>query len=618
MTPRFPLLLLVSVASACSAVSLGGCSSPPPKVPGRPLPETVFDKVAPSVVAIMNDDKAERDRQTKVIEAALGHETRAPKHVIDVSLRKDAQPEGTGFLLADGTIVTAAHVVERPDLLKIITRTGQIEEADLVSIDEVRDIAILKPKKKLEGVVPIALDPRPPHVGQPVWSIGHTGQGWWQLSWGMSEGIASGVIDAFGAKLLLFDANIYPGFSGGPVVALGDDGVPRVVGVNHASLFPFSRVPIYSLPSAIAASEVQAVVDHKPPPIEPALSDYARSQRSRTYADLFVTNGLSVGRDASGRQTATIRGNARDLEATTDSASEIPVVAMLFGLGKGSHDLSFEALDPEGKSMAKGDGHVDVRGGERVNFASSQLFFIPRASGRYSVVVREKAKKAGDLDVELGRTHVALELDDDDDSLIEDTDADSSDDGQPDVDVVVAQEGNDDPLRIEGIRADWAELTYPRRVSYSWFARGSRGWAGTNVSVAAFVLDDSGHIVGRADGCYHGELRPEVSWSCSGTSGMVPPLPRATGRYDIVFALNDRPVAWWPMEATLRTDTTPDTEAIRWRKDLARVLERKSRALSHPFGRLGIDGAPVPPPVKPGKGGKKPKNPSVHPKEELQ
>src|SRR4029077_5188970 len=158
---------------------------------------------------------------------------RAPKHVIDVSLRKELSPQGTGFAISakempgggDGVlIVTAAHVVMRPDRLKIRTRKNQTVDAELVRIDEVRDIAVLKPKVALAGAPRLKMEDHDLAVGEPVWALGHTGRGFWALSWGMSEGITSGVVDMMGNKLLLFDAAVYPGFSGGPVVTFHDHG----------------------------------------------------------------------------------------------------------------------------------------------------------------------------------------------------------------------------------------------------------------------------------------------------------------------------------------------------------------------------------------------------------
>ena len=71
------------------------------------------------VVAILNDDRADREEEIREAEKSLGHEAHAPTHVIDVSLRKDPLPHGTGFMIEGGNVVTAAHVVLRPDRLKV-------------------------------------------------------------------------------------------------------------------------------------------------------------------------------------------------------------------------------------------------------------------------------------------------------------------------------------------------------------------------------------------------------------------------------------------------------------------------------------------------------------------
>src|SRR5215475_13091046 len=106
-----------------AVASCTGAKSP------HPTAEVVFDSVAPSVVAIINDDTQDREEEIKELERMMGKDPRAPKHVVDVSLRKELQPHGTGFAIAasempgskdDGVlIVTAAHVVLRPDRLKI-------------------------------------------------------------------------------------------------------------------------------------------------------------------------------------------------------------------------------------------------------------------------------------------------------------------------------------------------------------------------------------------------------------------------------------------------------------------------------------------------------------------
>jgi S1-C subfamily serine protease len=568
-----PLALIALAAVAC------GGSGTPASAP-KPLAQAVFEATAPSVVAVLNDDRADREQEIQDMEKTMGDESHAPKHVIDVSLRKEPTPNGTGFAVEDPQthqieIVTAAHVVERPDRLKLTTRTGQTSDATVVRIDEVRDVAILAPKEPLKGVTPLALADADPEVGAPVWAMGHTGQGYWALSWGMSEGVASGIVDMFGEKLLLFDAAVYPGFSGGPVVTMGADGKPRIVGVNHAILFTGAMLlsPIGPISSAVSLGELREATLGHPKPVEATMAAYAKDQRSKKWADLFVTDRLSVSRDAQDQPIAAIYGNSHDVDVADDGRARIPAVAMLFGLDAGPHDVTFEVRDPNETVLASETTTVRIGDKQRVAFASTAMRFLAKSHGKHAVVA-----KVGDK--EIGRTFVNLLLPDDDEDLEDDHDSDSSDDGNPDVDVVVARLGHDDPLAMAGIRSDWSERTFPRRVAYTWFARATRGWTGTNVSIASYVLDGNGHVVGRNEGCFQAEVRAEHSWACMGEGGGMPfPMAGAEGPYDIVFAINDRPVAWWPMEAIIQAQHAPGSDVARWMKEMHRAVVKRRREI---------------------------------------
>jgi hypothetical protein len=326
-------------------------------------------------------------------------------------------------------------------------------------------------------------------------------------------------------------------------------------------------MPVATISSAASVSEVRDVIAGKPPAIEATLASYAKEQRSKTWADLFITNALFVHRDANQQQVAEIMGDARMIPAEGDHA-RVPVVAMVFGLPVGETDVGFDVEDSQGKELASEKRTVTVQERQRVAFVSAELEFAPEAAGTYHVHVH-RAKD----DAEIGHAHVAIVTDSDDDEVVDSEDEDSSTDGNPDVDVVVAEAGLEDPLRLMGIRSSWAERSYPRRVGFTWFTRGSRGWAGSDVVVTAYVLDDAGKIVGRADGCYMPELRPERPWSCIGQSmDSAPPLAMKEGAYDIVFAVNDRPVAYWPMEATIRDDPEPGGGLERWMEQVRRGI----------------------------------------------
>lgn len=597
-----PLILSLAAATGC-----GGSAKPVVSPSSGAATQVVFDTVVPSVVAILNDDRALREEEAKQAMKEMGIEAHAPKQVIDVSLRKEPTPNGTGFLIDSGYVVTAAHVVHSPNNLKITTKAGQSVDAELVHIDEVRDVALLKPKTPLTGVPALRLADANPLPGRRVWALGHTGAGLWTLSWGVSEGITSGVVEFLGASLLLFDAPVYPGFSGGPVISLDSEGKPIVVGVNHAILFAGGQPGLASISSASAASEIREVIAKKPPVIEPKLAEFVKAKSAEVRAEMFITSRLSVHKDPMMLTSASIVGNERSIETGPDDFARVPVVSMIFGLQRGKHDVVFELWDTDDKVIDTKTKSVKVDH-ERVTFTSADFRFDPVVAGRYDVVTKVGGKI-------IGKTDVWIEDPDDDDQPVDEDDSDDNDDGQPKVDVVVASFGLENPFALGGIRASWAEYRFPRRVGFTWFARGSRGWTGTNVAITAFVLDDQGHIVGRAVGCFKPELRPEHNWTCAGTGGT--PLVTHEGRYDVVFAINDRPIALWPMEAMVRTNQGPSA-LDKWMKDLKSQHQLKKHRPKPPSGAPPEPPTPAKPatpptPAKPATPAKPPPKPPGKP-----
>lgn len=532
---------LLLIVLSCLVATIAACEPARPAVAPGAGTRGVFEAVVPSVVAIINDDRAVREQEDKEAMKQLGVDEHAPKTVIDVSLRKEPTPHGTGFMIENNLVVTAAHVVLEPDLLKITTRAGKTVPAELYYIDEVRDVALLRPKEKID-VPPLELASADPLPGHQVWALGHTGNGLWALSWGISEGIASGTVDMLGGKLLLFDAPVYPGFSGGPVVTLDADGKPVVVGVNHAILF--AGVQVATISSAASASDIKAVIQHKAAPIEPTLAAYAKKRNVEPRAQLFITKNFQVHKDADMLTSAAIVGNDRTIDIEPGEQGRVPVVGMFFGLPKGRHSITFELRDPQEKVVDTTTRSISVDEKERVAFSAADFHFESKGGGGHYDVEAKLGSKV------IGRSVVWVQDPDDDQQGVDLDHTDQEEDGQPSVEVVVASFGNEDPFALGGIRAGWLEWRYPRRVDFTWYARGSRGWSGTNVAISAFVLDQDGKIVGRGLGCFRPELRPEHAWSCSGEGGT--PLLSRTGPYDVVFAINDRPIAVWPMEALLK------------------------------------------------------------------
>ena len=111
---RKTTLLFVLTTSGAGALGCGG-SAEPASAPHatQSSTERVFAAVVPSVVAVLNDDQEVRDDEAKRTLRDLGLEGHAPKSVIDVSLRKEPTPHGTGFMIEGGLVLTAAGSAAR-------------------------------------------------------------------------------------------------------------------------------------------------------------------------------------------------------------------------------------------------------------------------------------------------------------------------------------------------------------------------------------------------------------------------------------------------------------------------------------------------------------------------
>lgn len=125
---------------------------------------------------------------------------------------------GTGVIAAeDGTILTAHHVVEDAKDVTLTFADGTKAKAAVVSSDPKLDIAMLKPAKLPEIVVPATLGGAAA-VGAPVVAIGNP----LGLAYSVSTGVVSGLnrsTDKGGLKgLIQFDASVNPGSSGGPLL----------------------------------------------------------------------------------------------------------------------------------------------------------------------------------------------------------------------------------------------------------------------------------------------------------------------------------------------------------------------------------------------------------------
>ncbi|GIE02770.1 hypothetical protein Adu01nite_41200 [Paractinoplanes durhamensis] len=128
---------------------------------------------------------------------------------------------GTGVIAnADGTILTAAHVIDGAVAIKITYADGTTSAAQVASADDAQDIATLTPAKLPETLVPATLGGGL-QVGDDVVAIGNP--------LGLTASTTSGVVSGLDrtmtrekgadiAGLIQFDAAVNPGSSGGPLI----------------------------------------------------------------------------------------------------------------------------------------------------------------------------------------------------------------------------------------------------------------------------------------------------------------------------------------------------------------------------------------------------------------
>lgn len=157
---------------------------------------------------------------------------------------------------AEGLIVTAHHVLEQDENIKVGFSDGETVAAEVVGRDPATDLALLRTSKKSSSV-PEWADSETLRVGHMVLALGRPG-----ASVRATLGIVSALGNAWRTpaggpvdRYLQTDTVMYPGFSGGPLV----DAQGRFVGLNTSALL---RGVSIAVPSPTLDRVVKELSEH--------------------------------------------------------------------------------------------------------------------------------------------------------------------------------------------------------------------------------------------------------------------------------------------------------------------------------------------------------------------
>ncbi len=162
----------------------------------------------------------------------------------------------SGIAYAADLVLTADHVVERDDDLRVLLPDGTPLEVSLAGRDPGNDLALLRLKSGSLVVAEPASQPA--RVGQLALALGRPSNDGIQASLGVVSAVGGPVRTGRGGLLeqyLRTDTIPYPGFSGGPLV----DAAGRILGLNTSGLGGGAAITI---PTGLAWKVAEALATH--------------------------------------------------------------------------------------------------------------------------------------------------------------------------------------------------------------------------------------------------------------------------------------------------------------------------------------------------------------------
>lgn len=178
----------------------------------------------------------------------------AGQSIVRVEARRRLPASGIAWT-ADGLILTAEHVVEARDGIRIGLPNGETVAASVVGRDPSTDLAVLRADARLTP--PVWLEPDGLRVGHLVLAVGRPQQQM-QSTLGVVSALGGSWRTGAGGKAdsyLQTDLTMYPGFSGGALLSVSGG----FIGLNSSAL---GRGVTISLPAPTLQRVAAALVEH--------------------------------------------------------------------------------------------------------------------------------------------------------------------------------------------------------------------------------------------------------------------------------------------------------------------------------------------------------------------
>ncbi|HEY3337403.1 MAG TPA: S1C family serine protease [Propionicimonas sp.] len=140
---------------------------------------------------------------------------------------------GTGFMVGDGLVLTAAHVAAGASAMQIVFPGKDPADLEVIDYDEGQDTALLRLVDDDLDLSPLTLAPADARTGQQVGVLGYP-LGYTAIH--VNSGIVSSVDDDVSTEagsienVMTLDAAVNPGNSGGPVINAGGEVVGLISG----------------------------------------------------------------------------------------------------------------------------------------------------------------------------------------------------------------------------------------------------------------------------------------------------------------------------------------------------------------------------------------------------